>query len=97
MSFSVSDSDRQTTKAIISQYFDDLQRTGPAGMRSQCYSCWDDQCLFVHIKSFKKESVANHHFRSSIFKDYMEKLGSISGTGLTFSRLEQQKSFESIY
>lgn len=97
MSFSVSDTDRQTTRAVISQYFSDLQKTGPAGMRSQCYSCIDDHSQFIHIKSFRKESVAHHHFRSAVFKGYIEKLAALCGKGLFFSRLEQQKSFESIY
>jgi len=64
MSFKVPENSQQTVQQVVNQYFNELQRSGPGGMRSQCYASHDDQCNFVHIKSFKKESVANHHFRN---------------------------------
>lgn len=43
----------------------------PVGMRSQCYADYDNASNFVHIKSFKRESVANHHFKSGTFREYV--------------------------
>lgn len=97
MSFKVPENSQQTVQQVVNQYFNELQRSGPGGMRSQCYASNDNQCNFVHIKSFKKESIANHHFRSAIFRQYLDKLTVIAGEPLSFSKLHQQKTFESIY
>ncbi|HUR66861.1 MAG TPA: hypothetical protein VMZ03_10995 [Chitinophagaceae bacterium] len=97
MSFSVPPGGQQNAQKIIDSYFDDLYRNGPGGMRSQCYASNDDDCNFVHIKSFKKESVANQHFRSATFREYIQQLGSLCGNLPCFSRLMQQQTFESIY
>lgn len=98
MAFKVPREKLHLIRLIIDSYFDILVREGPAGMRSQCYATRDNDCGFVHIKAFKKESVANQHFRSSPFREYLRKLSELcDGQPLFFSRLEQQKTFESIY
>ena len=97
MSFSVPQSRESTAQQIISNYFNSLQKHGPGGMRSQCYADYHQFGKFVHIKSFKKESIANRHFRSSEFQEYIQKLKSICDSELAFSRLQQQETFESIY
>ena len=97
MSFSVPQSRESTAQQIISHYFNALQKHGPGGMRSQCYADYNQFGKFVHIKSFKKESIANQHFRSSVFKDYIQKLMTLCESELEFSRLQQQETFESIY
>jgi len=97
MSFTVPEGRRQTAQKIIDHYFDTLYKNGPGGMRSQCYAENNDDCNFVHIKSFKKEAVANHHFKSATFREYIQQLGSLCGNMPAFSRLHQQQTFESIY
>jgi hypothetical protein len=97
MSFSVPE-DRQTTaQQIIDDYFEALYKNGPAGMRSQCYADNDNECNFIHIKSFKKEAVANHHFKSATFREYIQQIANLCGSRPGFSRLLQQQTFESIY
>lgn len=88
---------QQTAQKIIDLYFDALQKNGPGGMRSQCYADYNDDRSFVHIKSFKRESVANHHFKSGTFREYVQQLSTLCGSIPSFSRLEQQQTFESIY
>lgn len=97
MSFSVPEGREQSAQRIIDGYFNALQKHGPGGMRSQCYADYDEYGKFVHIKSFKKESVANHHFRSFVFREYIRQLATICGNSPAFSRLQQQQTFESIY
>jgi len=97
MSFSVPEGREQTAQKVIDSYFYALQKHGPGGMRSQCYANYDQDGNFVHIKSFKKESVANHHFRSAVFREYIEQLAILCGIKPCFSRLQQQQTFESIY
>ena len=97
MSFSVPTGRQQSAQKIIDHYFDALYKHGPGGMRSQCYATAEDDCRFVHIKSFKKESVANQHFRSPGFKTYLSRLALLCGQTPGFSRLQQQQTFESIY
>ncbi len=97
MHFSVPENKTPVVEKIIRQYFDALDKQGPAGMRSQCYAESDIGGVFVHIKSFKKESIANHHFRSVICKEYLQQLSNICGLLPFFSRLYQQETFESIY
>ena len=97
MSFAVPANQQSRAEQIIDDYFDELIRHGPGGMRSQCYATAEDDCRFVHIKSFKKESVSNQHFRSPGFKNYVSKLALLCGHTPGFSRLQQQQSFESIY
>jgi quinol monooxygenase YgiN len=97
MSFSVPEGRQQSALKVISNYFNALHKNGPAGMRSQCYATTEDDTGFVHIKSFKKESVANHHFRSEIFKEYIRQLSAICQIVPAFLRLQQQETFESIY
>ena len=81
MSFHIPESQLQTATKIINSYFDALQKSGPAGMRSQCYEA----------------NSANNHFKSAIFKEYLQKLTAISGKDVYFSKLYQQQTFESIY
>ena len=97
MSFAVPSGQQKIAQRMIDEYFDDLSRHGPGGMRSQCYATAEDDCRFVHIKSFKKESVANQHFRSPGFKTYLSRLALLCGQTPGFSRLQQQQTFESIY
>jgi quinol monooxygenase YgiN len=97
MSFSVPEGREQTAQKVIDSYFNELQKQGPGGMRSQCYADYDKEGKFVHIKSFKKESVANHHFKSFVFREYLQQLASVCGQTPSFSRLQQQQTFESIY
>ena len=97
MTFTVPDGRQRSVLQVIDQYFGALQKQGPGGMRSQCYADNDDDCSFVHIKSFKRESVANHHFRSAVFREYIDKLAALCGDKPGFSQLQQQQTFESIY
>lgn len=97
MTFDVPEGRQQSARRIVGDYFAMLQQQGPGGMRSQCYTSDEDDCSFIHIKSFRKESVANQHFRSSGFRDYIRMLGEICGRTPAFARLSQQKTFESIY
>ncbi len=97
MSFSVPFDRQKSAQKIIDLYFDSLSKNGPGGMRSQCYADNDNECRFVHLKSFKKESIANHHFKSATFREYILQLESLCGNRLSFSRLMQQQTFESIY
>lgn len=97
MSFSVQEGREQTAQKVIARYFDALYKNGPGGMRSQCYADHDKDGNYVHIKSFKKESVANHHFRSATFREYIDQLASLCGATPSFIRLQQEKTFESIY
>ena len=77
MSFTVPEGRQQSAQKIINNYFDSLSKHGPGGMRSQCYADDNSNGSFVHIKSFKKESVANHHFRSATFRDYVQQLAAL--------------------
>jgi quinol monooxygenase YgiN len=97
MSFSVPEGRQETAQKVIDHYFDGLYKNGPGGMRSQCYADYNNECRFVHIKSFKKESVANQHFKSGTFREYIQQLASLCGDMPSFSRLLQQQTFESIY
>ena len=97
MSFSVPQQLVGTVQQVINHYFDDLSKHGPGGMRSQCYADYNDQCRFFHIKSFRRESVANQHFKSGSFRKYIHELAEICGDIPVFSKLEQRKTFESIY
>lgn len=97
MSFTVPKELQQTAQKIIHHYFEALSKNGPGGMRSQCYADAGDDCRFIHIKSFRKESVANQHFKSGTFRQYIGSLSGICGIEPFFSRLQQQKTFESIY
>ncbi|MEQ1678543.1 MAG: hypothetical protein ABL876_17740 [Chitinophagaceae bacterium] len=97
MSFSVPEGRQVVAQRVIDQYFDALSKNGPGGMRSQCYADNDNDCTFVHIKSFKKEAVANQHFKSATFREYIQKLADLCGNRPGFSRLMQQQTFESIY
>lgn len=97
MSFSVPEGKQQAAQKAIDSYFNDLYKHGPGGMRSQCYSDNDDECIFVHLKSFKKEAVANQHFKSLPFKEYIRELSALCDSYPAFSRLQQENTFESIY
>lgn len=97
MTFNVLEEMQQTAQKIIDHYFEALHHHGPGGMRSQCYSEYNNSCSFIHIKSFKRESVANHHFKSGTFREYVQQLASLTGKIPSFLRLEQEHTFESIY
>lgn len=97
MCFKVPDGCQELAQKIIDHYFDALHKNGPGGMRSQCYTNNENEDSYVHIKSFKKEAVANHHFKSASFRDYLDELATLCKSKLCFSRLQQQQTFESIY
>lgn len=97
MSCTVPDGRQDSLKEIVDNYFDDLHKQGPGGMRSQCYADDNDDCTIIHIKSFKKESIANHHFKSALFRGYIENLELLCGKRPGFLRLHPQQTFESIY
>ena len=97
MTFNLQEDRQQSVQKVIDHYFEALHKHGPGGMRSQCYNEYNNACHFVHIKSFKRESIANHHFKSGTFREYVQQLASITGTIPFFIRLEQQYTFESIY
>ena len=97
MSFSVPKEQQLAVEKLIHIYFNALHKQGPAGMRSQCYATDEKDCSYVHIKAFKKESVANQHFRSAIFQEYIRQLTTVCDQRPAFSRLQQQETFESIY
>lgn len=97
MSFTVPQGREQSVQKVIDRYFESLHKHGPGGMRSQCYADYDNEGIFIHIKSFKKESIANHHFRSATFRDYLHQLAALCGNMPSVTRLHQQKTFESIY
>jgi quinol monooxygenase YgiN len=97
MTFSVEKEQEQIAKKIINSYFEALNKQGPGGMRSQCYSDDEDEYSFVHIKSFVRESVAREHFKSPIFNDYISRLSRLCESKLNFAKLYQEKTFESIY
>jgi hypothetical protein len=97
MSFSVPREQQDLVQQVINHYFDALSKHGPGGMRSQCYADFHDACRFFHIKSFRRESVANQHFKSGSFRQYINELAGICGITPAFSKLEQRKTFESIY
>lgn len=97
MSFAVPQGRELTAQKIIDRYFNSLHQHGPGGMRSQCYADYDNDGVYIHIKSFKKESIANHHFRSATFREYIQQIALLSGNIPTVTRLHQQQTFESIY
>jgi hypothetical protein len=97
MSFTVPAGRQEEAQKIIDDYFETLYTDGPAGMRSQCYATHSNDCCFIHIKSFKKESIAHQHFRSAIFNNYIKALADLCGSRPSFTRLMQQQTFESIY
>jgi quinol monooxygenase YgiN len=97
MSFSVAENSLHAVQKIIEKYFHALESEGPSGMRSQCYSASDDECQFIHIKSFRKEPAAKKHFNSACFQHYLEELKKICQRQLSFLRLDQVETFESIY
>ncbi len=97
MSFTVPPGRQEQAQKIIDDYFEALYTNGPGGMRSQCYASNEDECHFVHIKGFRKESIAIQHFRSASFREYLQRLASLCGNMPSFTRLQQQQTFESIY
>ena len=97
MSFTVPPGRQEDAQKIIDDYFEELYQHGPGGMRSQCYASNKNDCDFVHIKSFRKESIANQHFRTPAFLQYVRQLASLCGDTPSFIRLLQQQTFESIY
>lgn len=97
MSFKVPPDKQIAVQKVIDTYFGDLYKNGPGGMRSQCYSDNNDDCSFVHLKSFKKEAVANQHFKSLTFREYIQQLSALCNCYPRFSRLQQEQTFESIY
>ena len=97
MSFSVAENSLHAVQKIIEKYFHALELEGPSGMRSQCYSTIEDECQFVHLKSFRKEPAAKKQFSSACFRHYLDELRKFCQGQLGFSKLEQVETFESIY
>ena len=64
MSFNVPGERQHSAQKVIDHYFEALLKHEPGGMYSQCYNEYKNACKFIHIKSFKRESVAcNCEFR----------------------------------
>ncbi|MCB0741950.1 MAG: hypothetical protein R2796_10325 [Chitinophagaceae bacterium] len=97
MTFHIRDEQIDAAAKIINAYFDALEKGGPGGMRSQCYETDHHEHNYIHIKSFKKDAVARHHFKSGICKKYLQQLMQLCGQDLHFTKLYQQQTFESIY
>lgn len=97
ISFTVLQGRQPAAEKIITAYFERLQKHGPGGMRSQCYVDYDNALQYVQITSFKRESAANHHFRSQPFREYIEQLSAVCDSPPVLQRLERQQTFESIY
>ncbi len=97
MSFTVPPGRQDDAQKIIDDYFEELYQHGPGGMRSQCYASHKDDCAFVHIKSFRRESIANQHFRTTGFLQYIQHLSALCLEVPNFTKLLQQQTFESIY
>jgi quinol monooxygenase YgiN len=97
MTFTVQPAQLESAQSAMDDYFEELYKQGPGGMRSQCYTVQSDDTRFVHIKSFRRESIANQHFRSPEFRNYIQQLAVACTEKPAFSRLMQQQTFESIY
>ena len=97
LSFIVPEEKLPAAQKIINQYFDELNKYGPGGMRSFCYCSEQESNSFVQINSYRKESVANKDLRTGYTTSFMKELGSICSQKLSFNKMETFDAFESIY
>ena len=97
LSFIVPDDKVIDAQKIIRKYFDELSKTGPGGMRSFCYCCEESDNKFIHINTYRKESVANKDLLTGYTTSFIDQLKSICHQPLSFNKVETFDSFESIY
>ena len=97
LSFSVPEQKITDAQKIINRYFDELNKSGPGGMRSFCYCSEEETNSFVQINTYRKESVANKDLRSDHTNSFVNELKSICNQQLSFNKMETFDSFESIY
>jgi quinol monooxygenase YgiN len=97
LSFSVPEQKITDVQKIINRYFDELNKSGPGGMRSFCYCSEEESNSFVQINTYRKESVANKDLRSDYTNSFVNELKSICNQQLSFNKMETFDSFESIY
>lgn len=97
LSFTVPEEKLTAAQKIINQYFDELNRSGPGGMRSFCYYSEQDGNSFVQINTYRKESVANKDLKTGYTLSFMKELGSICNQQLYFNKMATFDAFESIY
>ena len=97
LSFKVPDDKQTDAQKIINRYFDELSKTGPGGMRSFCYRSEEEDGCFIHINTYRKESVANKDLRSPYTSSFVNDLKQICSGPVSFNKMETFDSFESIY
>jgi quinol monooxygenase YgiN len=97
LSFSVPEGKITDAQKIINRYFDELNKSGPGGMRSFCYCSEEESNSFVQINTYRKESVANKDLRSDYTYSFVTELKNICNQQLSFNKMETFDSFESIY
>ena len=97
LSFTVPEEKLPAAQKIINQYFDELNRSGPGGMRSFCYCSEKESNRFVQINTYRKESIANKDLRTGYTLSFMKELASICSQQLYFNKMETFDAFESIY
>ena len=97
LSFTVPEEKLPAAQKIINQYFDELNRSGPGGMRSFCYCSERDSNSFVQINTYRKESIANKDLRTGYTLSFMKELGTICNQQLYFNKMATFDAFESIY
>ncbi len=90
--------ENETSKAlkIINEYFTDLDKNGPAGMRSFCYRDTEDSERFILFNSFREPSKANKYKKSSQFSDCISKLSLISISKPLAREFVVEESFNSM-
>ncbi len=97
LTFTVLEEKLSAAQKIINQYFDELNKSGPGGMRSFCYCSENDSNSFVQINTYRKEAVANKDMRTEYTLNFMKELGSVCKQPLYFNKMETFDAFESIY
>jgi hypothetical protein len=97
LSFTVPEENLPSAQKIINRYFDELDKSGPGGMRSFCYCSEEDSNNFIQINSYRKESVANKDMRSNYTVKLVNELQAICNQPLSFNKVATFDAFESIY
>jgi hypothetical protein len=97
LAFTVPEEKLSVAQKIINQYFDELNKNGPGGMRSFCYCSEKNSNHFVQINTYRKEAVANKDMRTEYTLNLMKELGGVCNQPLYFNKMETFDAFESIY
>jgi quinol monooxygenase YgiN len=97
MSFIVPENKVSDAQKAINRYFDELNKSGPGGMRSFCYCDEEENHRFVQVNTYRKESVANKDLRSPYTMSFVSELKTICEAPVSFNKMETFDSFESIY